>query len=118
MLRYIATAALIYALAAGAPASNAADVDCRATISADGVSAHIEGSADFEQYRGKVPDGLAKARAIAAWQGKVTASCPGYSSKWWRAKAAQVDCDSGMGHQSCTATASPVRKLFGGFSRS
>lgn len=117
MLRYVATAALIYALAASAPASNASDVDCSAQISAAGVSTHVEGSNDFATYHGKVPSGLAKRRAIAAWQGTVTANCPMSSAKWWRAKAANVECEGAMGHDYCTASATPARKLMSLLSR-
>lgn len=111
MLRYLATAAAIYALATSAVPSSANEVDCAAPVSATAVSTHVEGSADFERYAGKVPEGLAKRRAIDAWQLKVATNCAGYSNKWWRAKAANVDCEGTMGHTHCTATAAPVRKM-------
>jgi hypothetical protein len=113
MFRYLAVATLIFALSAQSSASNASNGACSAAISADGVSAHVEGSADFERYHGHVPEGLAKSRAIAAWQQKVASDCAGFSAKWWRAKAASVECDAGMGHDYCTATAVPARKLLG-----
>jgi hypothetical protein len=111
MLRYLATAAAIYALATSAVPSSASEVDCRAPVSASGVTSHVEGSADFERYAGKVPQGLAKRRAIDAWQMTVATRCAGYSNKWWRARAANVECEGGMGHTHCTATAKPARKI-------
>lgn len=111
MLRYLAAAAAIYALATSAVPSNAAGVDCTAMVSANGISSQVEGSADFERYAGKVPAGLAKRRAIDAWQMTVATKCAGYSSKWWRARAANVECEGTAGHTHCTATAKPARKL-------
>lgn len=112
MIRYLAMATLIFALGAQSGVSDAAGADCRGAISVQGVAAFVDGSADFEHYQGKVPAGLARGRAIAAWQKLVANACPGYSNKWWRAKAATVTCEGATGHEYCAATATPVRKLF------
>ena len=47
-----------------APALARNEAACGARISAVGVSSHVEGGRDFERYRGQVPPGLAKKRAI------------------------------------------------------
>lgn len=86
-------------------------VSCESIVSAVGVSSHTEGGRDFERYKGQVPPGLARARAIENWTLQVSNACPAYSARWWRARAARVDCEGTMGHEYCTATAQPARKL-------
>ena len=105
----IAFAATLCTTAAHANSSN---VECNTIISALGVSTHVEGSADFETYKGKLPPDLAKNRAITAWQSKVETACPNYSKRWWRALARNVDCEGGMGKEVCTVSAAPAVKLF------
>lgn len=89
------------------------DVNCGTIIEGKGVSSRVEGSDDWNHYRGKIPPGLAKRRAIVEWESIVAQSCQGYSAKWWRSKAKNVECDNGAGHEYCSATAVPGRKLFG-----
>jgi hypothetical protein len=108
-------AALAAALLVPATAAKAANSACGVALSAEGKSTRVEGSDDYNHYNGHVPADLARLRAISAWQGRVADSCPGYSAVWRRAFNARVDCDSGMGHDYCTATATPRRKLFSWF---
>lgn len=96
-------------LSAGAALAN--DPTCGDKIEARGVSSHVEGGQDFERYKGQVAPGLAKRRAIQSWQLKVSTYCPSFSNKWWRARTAQVECDTGLGHERCLASAAPARKL-------
>lgn len=84
---------------------------CNSTITAVGVSSYTEGGRDFERYKGQVPPGLARARAIENWSLQISNGCPAYSARWWRARAARVDCEGTTGHEYCTATAQPARKL-------
>ena len=105
----IVLAAAAVLLSAGAALAN--DPTCSQKIEARGVSSHVEGGQDFEHYKGQVPPGLAKRRAIQSWQLKVTTYCPSFSNKWWRARTAQVECDTGLGHERCLASAAPARKL-------
>lgn len=86
-------------------------VRCEETVTAVGVSSHTEGGRDFERYKGQVPPGLARARAIDNWTLQISNACPAYSARWWRARAARVDCEGTAGHEYCTATAQPARKL-------
>ena len=110
---FIATiAAALMAASAGALAADY-DVNCGTIIEGTGVSSRVEGSDDWNHYRGKIPPGLAKRRAIVTWEQVVAQSCRGYSAKWWRSKAKNIECDSGAGHEYCSATAVPGRKLFG-----
>ena len=88
------------------------DVTCSATIAGEGTASNVEGSNDWNHFHGKVPPGLARRRAIDKWQAEVSSSCPRYVAKWWRARGQHIECDAGAGHQVCTATATPVRKLF------
>ena len=92
--------------------ANAADGNCGGSITAEGRATRVGGSDDFERYNGHVPADLASRRAISAWQSYVADHCPGYSAVWRRALVKDVECDSGMGHENCTAIASPRRKLF------
>ena len=92
-------------------ANAASGTACDAIISAEGRATHVEGSADFEKYNGHPPADLAQRRAISAWQSRVADLCPGYSAVWRRATNANVDCDAGMGHENCTASGQPRRKI-------
>lgn len=92
-------------------AQEATRVSCEAAVSAVGVSTHVEGGRDFERYKGQVPPGLARARAIENWSLQVSHACPNHSARWWRARGARVECEGSMGHEYCTATAQPSRKL-------
>lgn len=96
---------------ASAFAQDLAHVNCESNIVAVGVSSHVEGGLDFERYEGQVPPGLARARAIENWSLQIANACPAYSARWWRARAARVDCEGTLGHENCTATARPARKL-------
>lgn len=89
------------------------DVNCGTMIEGKGASIRVEGSDDWNHYHGKIPPGLAKRRAIVNWESIVAASCQGHSAKWWRSKAKNVECDNGAGHEHCSATAVPGKKLFG-----
>ena len=104
----LATSLLIASLPFGA---NAANDPCGRALSAEGRATRVEGSSDFKRYNGHVPADLARLRAISAWQGRVADLCPRYSAIWRRAVNAHVDCDAGMGHDTCIATATPRRKL-------
>jgi hypothetical protein len=104
------------AIAAGAaagpmPASSAAEPVCNAAIIAQGASAHVEGSEDWKRFNGKIPDGLAKHRAIEAWEQAIAGKCPSFSTHWSRALGQHVECEGAMGHEYCTASAVPARKL-------
>ena len=92
-------------------AATAADDACGQALSAEGRATRVEGSSDFNKYNGHVPADLARLRAISAWQGRVADLCPRSSAVWRRALNARVDCDAGMGHDTCIATAAPRRKL-------
>ena len=92
-------------------AASANDPKCSQKIEARGTSSHVEGGQDFERYKGQVPPGLAKRRAIQSWQLKVSTYCPSFSNKWWRARTANVTCDNGLGQERCIASAAPARKL-------
>jgi hypothetical protein len=108
-------AALAAAFLVPAATAKAANSACGVALSAEGKSTRVEGSDDYKHYNGHIPADLAQLRAISAWQGRVADTCPGYSAVWRRAFNARVDCDSGMGHDYCTATATPRRKLFSWF---
>lgn len=109
----IACALMAAALPAVAVAGDAmrAPASCASSLSAMGVSSHTEGGRDFERYKGQVPPGLARRRAIENWQLHVTNACPQFSARWWRARAARIDCENAAGREYCTATAQPARKL-------
>ncbi len=92
-------------------AQERAGVMCESTLAAVGVSSHVEGGRDFERYKGQVPPGLARARAVENWALQVSNACPAHSARWWRARAARIDCEGTPGHEYCTATAQPARKL-------
>jgi hypothetical protein len=96
--------------AAAAPAADLA-AGCEGALNATGVSSASEGGRDFERYKGQVPPGLARKRAIENWQLRIENACPRYSAKWWRARAARIDCEAASGREYCTATAQPSRKL-------
>lgn len=96
---------------AGAIADERSTLRCDTAVSAVGVSSHVEGGRDFERYKGQVPPGIARLRAIENWTLQVSNACPAYSARWWRARAARVDCEGTPGHEYCTATAQPARKL-------
>jgi hypothetical protein len=92
--------------------ANPADFyECGDMISVTGTSAEVEGSDDFKKYNGHVPADLAKLRAISGWQGAVADHCPEYSAVWRRATEKSIECDASSGHQHCTATAIPRRKI-------
>ena len=101
----------VLAASASVQAADSNPVQCNGTVSATGVSSHVEGGRDFERYEGQVPPGLARQRAIENWQLQISHACPDYSMRWWRARAARVDCEGTPGHEYCTATARPARKL-------
>ena len=105
-------AAGVLAASLSASANAASGTACDAILSAGGRATRVEGSADFEKYNGHVPDNLAHLRAISAWQSRVADLCPGYSANWRRATNTNVDCDAGMGHENCLASAQPRRKFF------
>lgn len=105
------TVAFVAAASASVQAADTASVQCDSFVSATGVSSHVEGGRDFERYNGQVPPGLARKRAIENWQLQIAHACPAYSMRWWRARAARVDCEGTPGHEYCTATARPARKL-------
>ena len=97
-----------------APPALAQDRDplnCSSAVSAVGVSSHTEGGRDFERYAGQVPPGLARKRAVENWELQISNACPQHSSRWWRARAARVDCEGSSGREYCTASAQPARKL-------
>lgn len=108
------SAAILAASAALALPASARDdtMTCAANISAIGVSSHVEGGRDFERYRGEVPPGLARKRAIDNWQLRVANACPKYSNKWWRSRGQRVDCEGAVGHEYCTASSAPARKFW------
>ena len=97
---------------ASAPAFARGEASCEARISAVGVSSHVEGGRDFDRYRGQVPPGLARRRAIDNWHLRVNAQCPRYSNKWWRSRGQQISCEHTAGHEYCTATSAPARKFW------
>jgi hypothetical protein len=107
---FIATLSTCFLLTCTA-ANAASPLACNAAIEAEGTATRVEGSDDFQKYNGHVPGDLARLRAISAWQGRVADLCPGYSAVWRRATNANVECDSGMGHDTCTATGTPRRKV-------
>jgi hypothetical protein len=112
VLRRLATMAFASsALAVLAPAASA-QVVCDGPVVGKGRSSAVTGSADATQYRGNVPAGLARTRAIANWQARVAQKCPGRSTSWLRAKAKSIDCDGSAGSTNCVARARPARKLF------
>ena len=108
-------AAAISSLMFAASAAHAEDYDvnCRVAISAEGVTSNVEGSADWDKYKGNIPPGLAKRRAIDNWEKVVAQNCPQYSSRWWRSRTKDITCEGGVGHEYCAATATPARKLLG-----
>ena len=89
------------------------DVNCRVAISAEGATSNVDGSADWKKYKGQIPQGLAKRRAIDNWEAIVSTNCPQYSARWWRSRSKDVSCEGAAGHEYCTATATPARKLLG-----
>lgn len=89
------------------------DVNCNVIIAGTGRVTHVEGSHDWTYYGGKIPPGLARRRAIDNWEATVAANCPRHVTKWWRSKSKDIECDAGAGHEYCTATAVPGKKLFG-----
>ena len=93
--------------------NEAFDVNCRVAIAAEGASTNVEGSNDWKKYKGILPPGLAKRRAIDNWEAIVTRNCPQYSARWWRSRSKDVSCEGAAGHEYCTATATPARKLLG-----
>ena len=101
----------VLAASASVQAAEKTPITCDNFVSATGVSSHVEGGRDFERYKGQVPPGLARLRAIENWQLQITHACPAYSMRWWRARAARVECEGTPGHEYCTATARPARKL-------
>lgn len=106
--------ALAAALALSASAAAAADLaplNCESRVAAVGVSSASEGGRDFERYKGQVPPGLARKRAIDNWQAQVSTACPRHSAKWWRARGVGVACEGVKSREYCTATAQPARKL-------
>ena len=109
----------IFSLLVSASAVRAADyaedydVNCRVAIAAEGVTSTVEGSADWQKYKGQIPPGLAKRRAIDNWEKIVARNCPQSSARWWRSRAKDVTCEGAAGHEVCTATATPARKLLG-----
>ncbi|MEQ1714983.1 MAG: hypothetical protein ABL907_03190 [Hyphomicrobium sp.] len=106
-------ATLATGLMLSAPAAFAGDLNtgCEAPLNATGVSSAREGGRDFERFKGQVPPGLARKRAIENWQLRIENACPRYSAKWWRARAARIECEGASGREYCTATAQPARKL-------
>ncbi len=105
-------AAGVLAASLSTSAHAASGTACDAILSAEGRATRVEGSADFEKYNGHVPGNLAQLRAISAWQSSVADHCPGYSANWRRATNTNIDCDAGMGHDNCMASAQPRRKFF------
>lgn len=87
-------------------------LNCQTTVSAVGVSSQVEGGRDFERYRGEVPPGLARMRAIDNWSLAVTNACPQYSNKWWRSRGQNIACEGAAGHEYCTARAQPAKKFW------
>lgn len=111
MSRMLATMAALTLATGLTTAASANTMKCDALVAATASSSHVDGGRDFERHKGQVPPGIAKARAIEAWKSKVSTYCPGHSNKWWRARTTSVVCDGGMGHEYCTASATPARKL-------
>lgn len=106
--------AILAALALSASTAVAADptaLNCESNVMAVGVSSAAEGGRDFERYKGQVPPGLARKRAIDNWQAQVSSACPRHSAKWWRARGIGVACEGVKSREYCTATAQPARKL-------
>jgi hypothetical protein len=104
-------AAACFFSAAPAIANPADYYECGDMISVTGTSTQVEGSGDFKKYNGHVPADLAKLRAISGWQGAVADHCPEYSAVWRRATEKSITCDASAGHQHCTATGIPRRKI-------
>ena len=108
-------AAAILASTLPAAAGPADDYECGDMIAVTGTSTHVEGSDDFKKYNGRVPADLAKLRAISGWQGAVADHCPQYSAVWHRATEKSITCEASAGHEHCTATAIPRRKILSWF---
>jgi hypothetical protein len=85
--------------------------ECGDMLSVEGTSSNVEGSDDFKKYNGHPPADLAKLRAISTWQGIIAEQCPHDSAIWRRAKEKSVECEGSAGHEHCTATAIPGRKI-------
>jgi hypothetical protein len=100
---------LMHGLAGTALAAR--DGICTSAVTAKGRSSHVEGSDDWKAFKGKVPEGLAKSRAIEAWSAAVKSRCPKSSTLWMRASARAVECEGTPGHTDCTATATPARSV-------
>ena len=101
------------ALAAAALPAAAAPAACGQIVAGQGRHSRVEGSSDWKRHNGRVPPRLAHDRAIADWQAKVKAQCPGSSTIWLRASNRKVECEGKMGGEVCKATAKPAGKLFG-----
>lgn len=98
--------------AASSVTASADSTRCHHTISGFGRSSHVDGSTDWSRFGGNVPEGLARNRAILSWKSKVSKSCPGHTTLWWRAHEKRVECDGSAGHTDCTVFATPGRKWF------
>jgi hypothetical protein len=107
----IVFAAAVLASVTQANANPADYYECGDMIAVEGQSTGVEGSADFKKYNGHVPENLAELRAISGWQSAVADHCPEFSAIWRRAEEKSINCDAGVGHVTCTATAIPAQKI-------
>lgn len=109
MTRRVAIAAMAIMTTTGA--AHASPASCGDAITAKGVATFVEGSGDWTHYKGRIPPGLAKRRAIDNWQANVKTLCPHDNPRWWISRAKNLECEGAAGHEICTATAIPARKL-------
>jgi hypothetical protein len=111
-LRRLAAVVLASAALAGLAPAASAQVVCDGPVIGKGRSSAVTGGADATRYKGAIPPGLARTRAIADWQTKVAQKCPGRSNSWLRAKAKSIDCSGAASSTTCVARARPARKFF------
>jgi hypothetical protein len=111
-LRQLTAFALASVAFVGFATAAAAQVVCDGPVIGKGRASAVTGGSDATRFKGNLPAGLARTRAIADWQTKVTQKCPGRSNSWLRAKAKSIDCNSEARAATCVARARPARKLF------
>ncbi len=106
-----AFALAVLALPAARASAEPLALNCSGDLIAVGVSSGTEGGRDFERYKGQVPPGLARRRAIDNWEQQVTSACPRHSAYWWRSRNQRIACEGTAGREYCTATAAPAKKF-------